>query len=620
MDVRMTHAADRHTDSTPCWLEVAVASAFAAAWLELAFRHLPLLSGKLVFTGRHTLWITPLSNLLILVPAGAFTALVCRFVPPLQSLQARLFLQGLPAVFGVLWLLFPRIHPYAIVVLSLGMAVQLARLAAARPWLARRAVRSMIAAGAVVMAVSMASTLLEDAGRRRALSTASMLPAGAPNVLLVVLDTVRASSLSVYGYERPTTPELEAFAEHAVMFRTSFATTSWTLPSHASMFTGRYPYELSADWERPLDGAEPTLAEVLRDAGYRTGGFVGNIEYTSRETGLARGFQHFGDWPLSFGRVASESSLAFFLLDNPAVRRLMNAYEPFVQRPAEEVIGEFLAWKRSTAAGGQPYFAFLNLYDAHEPLIPPEPYLSRFGATSDRRRAMTFGRLNGGALRPGDPLTPAELDMEERAYDGAIAYLDAEIGRLLRVLSAEGELQSTVVIITSDHGEHFGEHGLRSHGTALYSPGLHVPLLIGLARPTPVAGPVDTPVSLRDLGATVLDLVGIREHPLPGTSLSWAWGSGGDAPEPSILLSELWPPRNVQPDVPVAKGYMRSLVQWPLQLIQRADGVVELLNLAGDRDGGAAGADRDHARTTLDNQVRAIPPTPFAGRSRVPAP
>src|SRR5262249_43485980 len=128
------------------------------------------------------------------------------------------------------------------------------------------------------------------------------LPPPAPaarNVLLLVWDTVRAQNLSLHGYSRRTTPNLQRLAARGVQFRHAFATAPWTLPSHASLFTGRWPHELSANWKTPLDEQVPTLAGRLSSRGYDTAGFVANLDFCSRETGLGRGFVHYEDYPLS---------------------------------------------------------------------------------------------------------------------------------------------------------------------------------------------------------------------------------------------------------------------------------------------------------------------------------
>jgi arylsulfatase A-like enzyme len=129
----------------------------------------------------------------------------------------------------------------------------------------------------------------------RAIAALPAPPAGAPNVLLIVLDTVRARSLGLYGYERATSPNLDRFAKNGVVFSHAFSASPWTLPSHGAMFTGRLPHELSGGWMTPIDGTYPTLAEALSSVGYLTAGFIANTTYCPAEFGLARGFSHYED-------------------------------------------------------------------------------------------------------------------------------------------------------------------------------------------------------------------------------------------------------------------------------------------------------------------------------------
>jgi hypothetical protein len=145
---------------------------------------------------------------------------------------------------------------------------------------------------------------------RRALGKLPPAAEGVPNVLLLVLDTVRAASLSLYGYPRPTTPNLEKWAAKGVVFERAIAPAPWTLPSHGSLFTGRHPQELSGEHLVPLNEEQPTLAEALRDAGYATAGFAANPTYTTRASGLARGFARYEDFPITWGRFLISSWLS----------------------------------------------------------------------------------------------------------------------------------------------------------------------------------------------------------------------------------------------------------------------------------------------------------------------
>jgi arylsulfatase A-like enzyme len=604
------------------WLLLAVSAGLLAGWLELAFTQAPAFVGHLVFSNRDTWWVTPLSYLVFLIPVGAVAALVRRLVPSIVTVQAQIFLQLLPAVFGVWWLLFPRIHRYAIVLLALGITYQIARVAGSRVASLRRWIPRAAAILGTVTAVSAALAFGGPAiSEWRSLRALPAPAPGAPNVLLLILDTVRAKSLSLYGYSRPTTPFLTEFARQGVVFENAYSTAPWTLPSHASIFTGRYPYELSADWRLPLDHAQPVLAEVFQNAGYRTGGFVANLEYTSRETGLSRGFIHYEDWPITPGRIASESSLGLFIVNNPGLRRRLGFFEPLTRRWAGDIEAHFLRWVRRTEDSRRPFFAFLNLYDAHEPYLPPQPYRAKFGAEEARERKLQFVKANGAFRSPTDELTPEEFDQERRAYDGGIAYIDAVIADLMRSLANSHQLDSTIVVITADHGEHIGEFGLRSHGVGLYPQALHVPLLIVDPRSKVQSVRIDSAVTLRDLAATVLDVAGLPSSGITGHSMAPRWaGAAGTTPQ-SPILSEVWPPANPAPSLPVDFGYMRSLVVWPHQLIRRGDGKAEMLNLSVSdttlaSDGGSLGV-----QPLLLRELEGVPPNRFPGRhdARVPA-
>ncbi len=189
--------------------------------------------------------------------------------------------------------------------------------------------------------------------------------AEAANVLLIVLDTVRAQSLSLNGYERETSPQLERLARRGLSFENAISTSPWTLPGHASMFTGRYPHEVSADWSVPLDATFPTLAEVLASNGYATAGFVANVGYCSYEHGLNRGFAYYSDYQFSLGQFILSSSLGRTVASSDRLRRISGYHELLNRRTAENINNDFLHWL--STRGRQPFFAFLNYYDAHEP-------------------------------------------------------------------------------------------------------------------------------------------------------------------------------------------------------------------------------------------------------------
>jgi arylsulfatase A-like enzyme len=406
--------------------------------------------------------------------------------------------------------------------------------------------------------------------QRRPIAQVIQGRSGMPNVLLLILDTVRASSLSAYGYTRPTTTELERLAGHGVLFETAVSTSPWTLPSHASMFTGRYPHELQATWNTALEATYPTLAEQLSRVGYRTGGFVANLSYGAREFGLARGFEHYEDYPRTLAYSLSYSNLVRFAI--ATVNRLTDRYYSPSRKLSRQVSSGFLQWL--TRHPDRPYFAFLNYYCAHDPYAPPAPFHRQFAAQEPPTRRVNTGRH-----------TAEEVRGLQDAYDGAVAYVDSEIGRLYDELKRRGQLDNTLIIITSDHGEEFGEHGQLGHGNSLYLPSLHVPLLVLFPGRVPQGVRVPQAVTLRDLPATIVDLLGLADTlSFPGHSLRPTWDATGNAASgvSSPLISQVEFARNLPSWYPISRGDMKSIVVDPYHYIRNGDGTEELYDIRKD--------------------------------------
>lgn len=286
-----------------------------------------------------------------------------------------------------------------------------------------------------------------------------------PDVLLVVMDTVRRDHLSLHGYARPTTPRLDAFAREATVFDEAYSNAPYTLASHASLFTGKLPslhgaHFIPAAAPQPsgapshfaLPAAEETLAERLRRRGYATGAVAANFALVAEWTGLLQGFEAFSCGPKRFwGYVPLAGSLSELL--GPARLELL----PFRSTwGAERVSAAARAWLAVPTP--QPKFLFLNYIDAHgHRRLPPPPFDGQFVATGNDRREQSIAR-----------------------YDGRIRFLDEQLGELLAWLRAEGKLDRMLVVVTSDHGEFFGEHGHWDHGQAVYEEVLRVPLIVKL--------------------------------------------------------------------------------------------------------------------------------------------
>ena len=373
-------------------------------------------------------------------------------------------------------------------------------------------------------------------------------PAGAPNVLVIVVDTLRADHLSGYGYSRQTSPNLDHVAQMGVLFDNAFAAASWTLPSHASLLTGRYPFEHGAE-KGPLDGRYPTIGESFRNRGYRTGAFSANSFFFCRRMGLGRGFVHFDDYSGSLIQAAVRTCYGKDL--EALLNRLGLKIYP-VRRTAPEVNGSFLRWVDSKP--GKPFFAVLNYFDVHDPYFPPQPYRTRFSKLRN-----PGGIIDESLASHTVPATAEELQGEVDAYDGAIAYTDDQIGQLLAELKKRRLADNTLIVITSDHGESFGEHGLFIHGNSLYREQIRVPLIFYWPSEIPQGMRISQPVSNAAIPATLMELTDSHAKPaFPIASLARLWKTSRDSewPFPESDLAQLpWNPK-----APNYLGAVRSLV------------------------------------------------------------
>lgn len=561
-------------------LAVASATLLGLAEAALVLHHREVL-GRLTRVSPDFVWMATLADLGFFLTLGSLLYLLGRVWRPAARWSTAVCAFAFVGALGVALVLPWKLHIAAAALLATGVAAHARRLAARRPrGLLRGLVWSTLGFASILGALAGWIAGREVLAERRALRDLPPPPAGSPNILLIILDTVRADHLGLYGYERATTPNLDSLAARGTVFDKAIAPAPWTLPSHASMLTGRRPTELSTDWERPLDGTHPTLAEVLSRHGYVTSGFVANLLYTSRWFGLARGFAHYDDYPRSIGQTVLSSSLGRELARRGILHRLTGSDDVLNRKRARRVTDDFLSWL--DRRDRRPYFAFLNYFDAHEPYLPPAPYDEKFGASGPRPLERTGGlRHDARAWRPRKwESSNREIRLDRNAYDGAIAYIDANLGRLVRELEARGELDETVILVTSDHGEHLGEHGLFGHLNSLYSPLLRVPLV--------VMGPgiphrrVEAVAGLRHLAATVADLAGVRDSPLGGRSLARMW-SPSTGPDTMAAFSTVRRGLALRPWYPIARGPgMHSLYRASYHYICNGDGSEELYRVDVD--------------------------------------
>ncbi|MFN7976654.1 MAG: sulfatase-like hydrolase/transferase [Vicinamibacterales bacterium] len=288
-------------------------------------------------------------------------------------------------------------------------------------------------------------------------------PLARANVLLVTIDTLRADRVGAYGHAGGLTPTIDRLAREGVRVADAHAHVPLTLPSHTALMTGAYPFVngVRDNGSFRFDGSRPTLASALKAAGYRTGAFVSSFVLDAR-FGLSAGFDRYDSALGSRGSAGG------------AVQ---------VERPADATLAAASAWIGGAEASS-PWFAWVHLYDPHEPYAPPAAFRAR--AT--------------------DP------------YDAEIAYADAALGNTLAALTASGRLAHTLVVVAADHGEALGDHGERTHGLFAYEATLRVPLVLWAPGAVP-AQVLEGPARLVDVLPTVLDLTGVNAVPSDGRSL-----------------------------------------------------------------------------------------------------
>ncbi len=325
---------------------------------------------------------------------------------------------------------------------------------------------------------------------REAIATADLEEPGpdGPDVVLIVLDTLRRDAVGAYTGDGM--PRLTAWSEDSRVFDEARSVSSWTLPAHASLFTGQYPITHGAHRRTGENlahglGEVPTLATSLGDAGWATVGIAANTAYLHTGTGLSRGFDA---WLCESLRASS--------------RTVYYATADRVTDMALDVL---------SAPRERPVFLFLNYADPHGPTAPPAAFLDAPIDPSQVPYSSEWKHHEVAFLAGEEPLDPDIISAWKQAYDGEVAFLDHELGRLLEAFPSVGIDEDDLVVILSDHGEYFGEHDLLQHDRGLYAEGIDIPLI---ARgPGFPAGRDDRPVQTQDIARWVLEVTG--RPPLP---------------------------------------------------------------------------------------------------------
>ncbi len=543
---------------------------------------------------RDFLWTVPAGHALLLLAAGLAVAAI-NFAPHRRvSLRAASWLFATLAIWGAL--LRTPLSGAASLLLAAGLGRVIADRIAAAGLGARPLGYTAIGLLGLLGLLAVSSSGSQAINEYRAVKG---LPPSAPNagnVILIVWDTVRAYSVSSYGSYRDTTPNLSRWAGNGVQYNHAMAPAPWTYPSHCCFMTGQWPHRLNAQWKYTLQGPEPTLAEFLSSRGYQTAAFVANTSCCTYESGLNRGFAHFEDYPLSPrafltrtvpGRWMLSQALTLGAYCHGSLGAFYDAkWAGFQSRGARQINDDFLAWL-GRRRSDRPFFAFLNYFDAHDPFVPPAGFESRFGISprspQDYRFLFDYSKLMKGKERPRD------VKMAFDCYHDCIAFLDVQLDQLLGRLREEGLLENTTVIITSDHGEGFGDHGFFGHAYGVSLDEIGVPLVV-LSPAAPKGKEVNSAVSLRDLPATVVDVVGLQQvSPFPGRSLAAYWPPAGSnvLKEESTVpaFSEQADARLLQPGPPRGVGpgdFQLSLVADAQHYFRDGLGREQLFDLIDD--------------------------------------
>jgi len=525
-----------------------------------ALRHIPSVR-SLTRTSLDVLWVTPVFHVVVALILAIGLFLVIRIgVPIRRSAATAVFsIVGATAVTSYSgW-----IGRSAAVLLAIGVGIQAAR-SSGRPGFSRWVDRfaAVVAAGALVAFIGLRAR--ESRMFSEVLGASAPVHDG-PNVLVLVLDTVRGDYLSVNGFSRPLTPALDRLAAEGVNFTQAYSASSWTLPSHASLLTGLpiTGHGATSLWHN-LGGDKLQLQQVLRDQGYATGAFAANKAFVLPEWGFGKGFDRFDVFNLR--TLFARTSFGGWL--RAVLRRYDITMSPF--RPAAVINAHLEHWIESI--GARPFFALVNYMEAHEP----------YGQPGSRPSLKIW---NKGANR-----TPAENAVLAQAYERGIHDLDVELGAMFDRLSRQPWWSNTLVIVVADHGEAISDNSF-DHGLDLTWEQIEVPLIIRFPAAVPSGLRVNAPVSTNDVAATIQELVhSTAQARVPGVSLSRFWNNGvpdSKSSEAGGVLSELVHPSTQE--------LYRAIMLDDLQYILNVDTGTERLFRFHDDPGGARNLAADPA-------------------------
>jgi arylsulfatase A-like enzyme len=448
-----------------------------------------------------------------------------------------------------------------IVAAGVGLAASVAALALARNSVAQATV-------AAVALLAAAAALALDGPREAAAAPAAQISGSAPargyNVVLISIDSLRADHLGTYGYRRATSPAIDRLGSGGAVFTQCRSTTSWTLPAHMSLLTGRslLGHGVVGD-DRRLGPGVPTLAQAFHGAGYATGAVV-SAPYVHSRFGFAAGFDDYDDTSISF--ATNEDSYK-------------TVTAPQLNAAAEKWL---------TAHAGRPFFLFLHYWDVHYDYAPGPPYDTMFDP--DYR-----GEVSGDNFyfnpRVNARMSPRDLEHVLALYDGEIRLVDDHVAKLRAVLERLGIAGKTIVVLTADHGDEFFEHGNKGHHRTLYDEVLHVPLVMYVPGTSMSGARVAAEASIVDVMPTLLGLTGIAPpEGLEGADFTRVLFEGAAAPERPVF-SELYRKGSLNVQVAAVAAAHKVIHHFNARRMETYDlaaDAAEHERLANDRGPGAA--------------------------------
>ncbi|HEY7159715.1 MAG TPA: sulfatase, partial [Acidobacteriota bacterium] len=356
------------------------------------------------------------------------------------------------------------------------------------------------------------------------------------NFVLITLDTTRADHLGCYGYPKNTTPFLDSLAQKGILFENAYANATWTLPSHTSLFTGMMPSVHGVGYSNFfVSPSVKTIAESLQQKGYTSAAFIGGPFLVSAFN-INQGFDFYDE---HLDPHSELKRLTLFRLISKLTGKQL--WHTDGQRRGAEInheVSSYLKW----VVNRQPFFLFINYFDAHEPYDPPQEIRDEMKIHTTMKGNIRFyplNKQNGVACHAdGSPLSESEFQQLRDLYDGELRYQDQQLQALWKMLEEQGVANKTILIIASDHGETIGEHQFLDHGHNLYQEQVHVPLLFYNSGLFSGGRKITEKVQLIDVYPTLLEFVGLKaDSGIQGHSLLPGLRSNQFAPRP--VLSEI---------------------------------------------------------------------------------